>query len=258
MDRPSILVENLFKNYGQTRALDGVDLKINPGEMFGLLGPNGSGKTTLLKILCSVLDYTSGNVEVSGLNVLRDSMQIRKIIGYVPETPVLYESLTASEYLDFIGWIRRIDHESIEKKKDRFARAFEIEDKMDTFVGSLSFGTKQKVAIISSLLHDPPLIIMDEAMNGLDPRSARILKDLLSEYASRGRTIIFSTHILEVAESLCSRLAIIYRGNIVDSGTPGDLKSRSGGRKLEDIFLEATNSNDLNMVVNSLKETILQ
>lgn len=256
MDRPSILVQNLFKNYGKVRALDGVDLKINSGETFGLLGPNGSGKTTLLKILCSVMDYTSGNVKISGLDVVKDSMQIRKIIGYVPETPVLYESLTAAEYLDFIGGIRKINHETIEKKKDRFARAFEIEDKMDAFIGSLSFGTKQKVAIIASLLHDPPLIIMDEAMNGLDPRSARILKDLLSEYASRGHTIIFSTHILEAAESVCSRLAIIYRGRIVDSGTSGELKARSGGRELEDIFLEAIKSTDLKMVINSLKVTI--
>ncbi len=256
MGKPSIVVHNLIKNYGQLRALDGIDLEINPGEVFGLLGPNGSGKTTFLRIVCSILDYTTGYVRVSGLDVVKDSMEIKKITGYVPETPVLYESLTPTEFLNFIGSVRRIEHNTLARRIESFAHAFEIEDNMNTFIGSLSFGTKQKVAIISSLIHDPEIIILDEAMNGLDPRSARILKNLLTEYSAQGKTIIFSTHVLEVAESVCTRIAIIYKGRIVDIGTLAELRQRSGSKRLEDIFLEATGEGDLSPVIKSLKETM--
>lgn len=256
MPQPSILIHNLFKNYGEVRALDGIDLEIYPGQIFGLLGPNGSGKTTLLRILCSIMDYTSGYVRVAGLDVSQDSMQIKRIVGYVPETPVLYESLTPTEFLNFVGSVRKIDHNTLARRIESFANAFEVVDKMNTFIGSLSFGTKQKIAIIAALMHDPSIIVLDEAMNGLDPRSAKILKNLLLEYANQGKTIIFSTHVLEVAENVCTRLAIIYRGKIVDTGTLSELRERSGNKRLEDIFLEVTGDSDLTPVIRSLKETM--
>lgn len=256
MKELSIVVRSLFKSYGDIKALNGIDLEIEKGEIFGILGPNGSGKTTLLKILCSLLDYDSGYVNVSGKNLENNSFELKKTIGYVPETPVLYESLTPMEYLSFIGGVRRINSAVLRRRIDGFASAFELGDLMNSLIGSLSFGTKQKVGIIGALLHNPSLIILDEAMNGLDPGSSRVLKDLLADYANQGKTIIFSTHILEVAEGVCSRLAIIYRGRIIDSGTPDEFRTRSGGKRFEDIFLEETGSRDLKMVVRAIRDSM--
>ena len=256
MKELSIVVRSLFKSYGDVKALNGVDLEIEKGEIFGILGPNGSGKTTLLRILCSLLDYNFGYVNVSGKKVESNSFELKKTIGYVPETPVLYESLTPMEYLSFIGGVRRIKSDVLRRRIEGFASAFELGDLMNSLIGSLSFGTKQKVGIIGALLHDPSLIILDEAMNGLDPGSSRVLKDLLADYADQGKTIIFSTHILEVAEGVCTRLAIIYKGRIIDSGTPEEFRIRSGGKRFEDIFLEETGRRDLKMVVRSIRDSM--
>lgn len=254
----SISIKGLYKNYGETHALSGVELEIEPGQVFGILGPNGSGKTTLLRIICSILEPTAGYVRVDGLNAVEDPIGVKSIVGYVPETPTLYESLTPVEFLSFIGSIRKIEPEILEDRIRRFSEAFEIKDRMDNFIGSLSFGTKQKVAIIAALIHDPQIIVLDEGMNGLDPRSARILKNLLTDYAKAGRTVIFSTHVLEVAQNVCSRLAIIYRGKIVDTGTLEEMKAKSGSTdsNLEDIFLKMTGDSDLGPVIESLKETM--
>lgn len=254
----SITIEGLYKNYGETLALNGVDLKIEPGQVFGILGPNGSGKTTLLRIICSILGPTSGYVRVAGMDAIHDQIGVKSVIGYVPETPILYESLTPVEFLGFIGAVRKIDTHILQERIRRFSEAFEISDKMDNFIGSLSFGTKQKVAIISALIHDPDIIVLDEGMNGLDPRSARILKNLLLDYARAGKTVIFSTHVLEVAQNVCTRLAIIYRGKIIDTGTLDEMRARSGSTQsnLEDIFLKMTGDSDLGPVIDSLRETM--
>ncbi len=258
MSENSILIQELYKNYGEVRALDGIGLEIPGGQIFGILGPNGSGKTTLLKIITSILDPTSGIVRVNGISAKDDPMKIKSIIGYVPETPTLYESLTPVEFLGFVGSIRKINHDILTERIYRFARAFEIEDKLNDFIGSLSFGTKQKVAIISAFLHDPAVIVLDEGMNGLDPRSAKILKNLLLDYVASGRTVIFSTHVLEVAESVCHRMAIIYKGRIVDVGTLRELRESAGAKdaNLEDIFLNVTGDSDLKPVIESLRETL--
>ena len=258
MSDNSITIRGLCKNYGEVRALDGIDLEIPGGEIFGILGPNGSGKTTLLKIISSIIEPTSGLVSVNGINVMADPMKVKSIIGYVPETPNLYESLTPIEFLGFVGSIRKIDHEILTERIYRFAKAFEIEDNLNNFIGSLSFGTKQKVAIISAFIHDPDIVILDEGMNGLDPRSAKILKNLLLEYVSSGRTVLFSTHVLEVAESVCHRMAIIYKGRIMDVGTLKELRDSAGRHdaNLEDIFLKATGDSDLKPVIDSLRETM--
>lgn len=254
----SISIRGLYKNYGETRALDGIELDIEPGEVYGILGPNGSGKTTLLRIISSILEPTAGYVNVSGINAIEEPLLVKSRVGYVPETPTLYESLTPVEFLSFIGAVRKIAPGILKERIRRFAEAFEISDNMDNFIGSLSFGTKQKVAIISALIHDPQIIVLDEGMNGLDPRSARILKNLLRDYAGSGRTIIFSTHVLEVAESVCDRMAIIYRGRIVDIGTLKEMRARAGSTdaRLEDIFLNMTGDSDLTPVIESLRETM--
>lgn len=258
MTNTSISVKGLYKNYGETRALDGVELEVKSGEIFGILGPNGSGKTTLLRIICSIMEPTAGYVNVNGVNAIDDPLRVKALVGYVPETPTLYESLTPVEFLSFIGAVRKIDPKVLSERISRFAEAFEITDKMDNFIGSLSFGTKQKVAIISAFLHDPEVIVLDEGMNGLDPRSARILKNLLVDYAKAGRTIIFSTHVLEVAENVCNRMAIIYRGKIIDIGTLKEMRERSGSNdaRLEDIFLNMTGDSDLGPVIDTLRETM--
>ncbi len=258
MSDNSITIRDLYKNYGEVRALDGINIEIPGGQIFGILGPNGSGKTTMLKIISSIMEPTSGLVSVNGINVMGDPMKVKSIIGYVPETPNLYESLTPIEFLGFVGSIRKINHEILTERIYRFAKAFEIEDNLNNFIGSLSFGTKQKVAIISAFLHDPEIIILDEGMNGLDPRSAKILKNLLLEYVSSGRTVLFSTHVLEVAESVCHRMAIIYKGRIMDVGTLKELRESAGRHdaNLEDIFLNATGDSDLRPVIDSLRETM--
>ncbi|MEM0155722.1 MAG: ABC transporter ATP-binding protein [Thermoplasmataceae archaeon] len=256
----SVSINDLSKKYGENIALDNVNLSIDSGQVFGILGPNGSGKTTILRIICSILTQTSGKVSVLGFDTLLSRNKVKSSIGYVPETPLLYESLTPMEYFSFLAAVRNIDKYTLQNRVDHFSKAFDIEKLMNDLIGSLSFGTKQKVAIIGALLHDPDIIILDEGMNGLDPRSAKILKDLLSDLASRGKTVIFSTHILEVAENVCDRIAILYQGNIVAVGTITDLKESSGesGANLEDIFLRLTGNENLHDIVSSLKDSLRQ
>lgn len=254
----SVNVSDLNKKYGDNVALNNVDLDIDSGQVFGILGPNGSGKTTILRIMCSILSQTSGKVSVLGYDNLLSRNEVKGSIGYVPETPLLYESLTPVEYFSFLASVRGIEGDSLQNRIERFASAFAIESVMNDLIGSLSFGTKQKVAIIGALLHDPEIIVLDEGMNGLDPRSAKILKDLLVDLASRGKTVIFSTHILEVAENVCDRIAILYQGNIVAVGTMKELKESAGssGANLEDIFLKLTGNENIRDIVLSLKESL--
>lgn len=256
---PEIIeVKDLFKNYGDISALKGVSLSISAGQIYGILGPNGSGKTTLLRIIGALLEPSSGYISVNGLSASRDKEKIKSLIGYVPETPILYESLTPSEYFAFVGSVREIEGQTLKNRVVNFVDAFGINDYMNDFIGSLSFGTKQKVAIISAFLHDPEIIIMDEGMNGLDPRTAKILKDLLLNFAAEGKTVIFSTHVMEVAESVCHTISILYNGNIAGTGTLKELRQSAGSSdsKLEDIFLKLTGNEDLSPIINSLRESL--
>ncbi|BAB59164.1 ABC transport system ATP-binding protein [Thermoplasma volcanium GSS1] len=251
----AIEIEDLYMYYGEKPALKGVNLTIPSGSIYGILGPNGSGKTTLMKILVSLLSKKSGRVSVCGLDVDKDQMKIKEIAGYIPETPVLYESMTPLELFDFVGSVRHIPVDSYARRLNALIDAFSIKDYLNEFIGSLSFGNKQKVAIISALVHDPKVLIVDEGMNGLDPRSARIFKDILMDMKNRGKIVVFSTHILEIAENLCDSVAILYEGSIVANGTIRDLESSApeNSQNLEDIFLKLTNSEDLGDVVKSLR-----
>ncbi len=254
----SVSIRDLSKRYGTNTALSGIDLDIGAGQVFGILGPNGSGKTTILRIICSILSQTSGKVSVLGYDTILSRNEVKKRIGYVPETPLLYESLTPSEYFSFVASVRKMDQRTLADRVNNFAEAFGIDGFVNDLIGSLSFGTKQKVAIIGALLHDPEIIVLDEGMNGLDPRSAKILKDLLVDLAARGKTVIFSTHILEVAESVCDRIAILYQGTIVSVGTMKELRESSGNSEtnLEDIFLKLTGNENIQEIVSSLKESL--
>jgi ABC-2 type transport system ATP-binding protein len=251
-----IEIKDLVKKYGNTTAINNITLDIDGGQIYGILGPNGSGKTTLLKIISGILPPTSGSVTVNGINAVTGADSIKKFLGYIPETPALYESLTPIEFFNFIGSVFNIDSATLKERINAFSSALEIEKYMNEFIGSLSFGTKQKVAIISALIHDPQLLVMDEGMNGLDPRSSRIIKELLRDFASKGRTVIFSTHIMEIAENVCDTISILYNGNIAGTGSLEKLKEEAGSNNtdLEEIFLRLTGDNDLDTLLNSLKD----
>lgn len=252
----SIRVSGITKRFGSVTALDGVTLDIKPGIVYGVLGPNGSGKTTLLRLINSILTPDEGEILVSGLNTRKNSFEIKEKIGYVPETPALYESLTPREYFSFIIAARKSDVRTSESRIRALVDAFGIRNLMHQYIGSLSFGNKQKVAIISSLLHDPDIVVMDEGMNGLDPRSSKILKTLLTDFASMGKIVLLSTHVLEVAQNLCQSVFILYKGKIVAQGTMDQLKDETGETgNLEEIFLKKTDSYNIDDVLSTLKET---
>lgn len=252
----SVSVTSVTKRYGKVTALDGVSLQISSGKVYGILGPNGSGKTTLLRLINSIIYPDSGEIIVNGMSTVDYPDSIKSIIGYVPETPVLYESLTPDEYFSFIISARNIDPSKARERINKMINAFDLASMTGLYIGSLSFGNRQKVAIISSLIHDPAIVIMDEGMNGLDPRSSRILRTLFSEFASRGKTVIISTHVLEVAQELCDFIYILYKGRIVASGSIEELRRQSGENgNLEDIFLKETESFNINDIVQSLRES---
>jgi len=252
-----IRVENLVKKYGPKVAVNGISFHVDDGEIYGLLGPNGSGKSTTMKILAGILRPTSGTVIVNGVDAAKNPLEVKKIVGYVPETPVLYESLTPSELFNFVGSIREIPKETLEERVKRLVKAFGIEEYLEQFIGTLSFGTQQKVSIISALLHEPDVLVLDESMNGLDPKSARILRELLLEFKREGKSIVFSTHVLQLAEMVCDRIGLIYRGNLIAEGTVEELKERAQEENLEDVFLKLTESkNEVFAIVQALREAL--
>ncbi|KPU62597.1 3-dehydroquinate dehydratase [Thermococcus sp. EP1] len=249
-----IRVEGLSKKFGEKIVLDKISFSVNDGEIYGLLGPNGSGKSTTMKILVGILKPTAGKVDINGIDPSRDPIKVKEISGYVPETPVLYESLTPAEFFNFIASIRGIPENVLEERVNYLVEAFGIEEYLDQFIGTLSFGTQQKISLISALLHDPQVLILDEAMNGLDPKSARILRELLLEFKREGKSIIFSTHILPLAEMICDRIGLIYRGGLIVEGTIEELKEKAHEENLEDIFLKLTESKEeIYNIVQALK-----
>jgi len=237
----AVKVEGLAVNYGSFVAVESLTISEKKAENYGLLGPNGAGKTTTIKVLVGVLEPRSGKVEVYDTPI-SDEVNAKSQIGYVPEEVVLMDSLTPREFFEFVASIRRLDKEGVNSKLERFASAFELKQYFDTPIAALSMGNKQKVAIIAALLHDPKLLVLDEPLIGLDARSSKILKELITFHAKKGGAVIFSTHIMEVAEKLCTRVGIINKGKIVEEGTVEDLRKlvRSAEGSLEDIFLKVT------------------
>ncbi len=233
---------HLGKNFGGLRAVVDLNLQTHPGEIFGFLGPNGAGKTTTIKLITGLLRPSSGRATVGGFDVVKNPVEAKKIMAYVPDSPQLYGKLTVEEFLKFVGAVYRLDSKACQEAIGNFLELFGFADKRRELIESLSRGTKQKVALAAAFLHEPVVLLMDEPLVGLDPRSARILKDLLRQYAKRGATIFLSTHILEVAERMCDRVGIINKGELAAVGTAEDLKSKTGkeGESLEDLFLELT------------------
>jgi ABC-2 type transport system ATP-binding protein len=241
MELTAVRVEGLVVSYGSFVAVENLSFTVRNGEIYGLLGPNGAGNTTTIKVLVGVLQPRGGKVEIYNTPI-SDEVAAKSQIGYVPEEVVLLDSLTPREFLEFTASIRRLDKKTVNSRLERFVSAFELSQYFDTPIAALSMGNKQKVAIITALLHDPKLLILDEPLIGLDARSSKILKELITFHAKKGGAVIFSTHIMEVAEKLCTRVGIINKGKIVGEGTVDDLRKlvRSAEGSLEDIFLKVT------------------
>lgn len=246
----------LSKRYSDVTAVDYLDLDVRRGEIFGLLGPNGSGKSTTLKMILGLVKPDSGSVNILGINIEDDPVAVKRRVGYVPESPHIYEFLTGLEFLDFTGDIYGMELEEKKKRVEEFLRALDLEGREEDMISSYSEGMKQKVVIISAIMHRPELLLLDEPLSGLDPKSARIVKDLLRQLASQGVTTIMSTHILEIAQAMCDRIAIMYEGRLLALGTMEELrqKAKMPESGLEDIFLKLTGTGDIRPIVEALSK----
>src|SRR5579863_10003882 len=229
----------LTKKYGDFTAVDHVDLVVPRGELFGFLGPNGAGKTTTLRMIAGILRPTAGTVRIAGVDVTADPVAAKRVLGFIPDRPFIYEKLTGAEFLRFVAGLFGQSGAEVETRARELLAIFDLEDWRDELVESYSHGMRQKLIISSAFVHRPPVIVVDEPMVGLDPKAARILKDLFREYTRRGHTIMMSTHTLEVAESLCDRIAIVQSGRIRASGSMTELRASAaaGAEGLETIFL---------------------
>lgn len=243
---PSLLeIHALQKYYDTFPAVQNLTLTVPRGEIFGLLGPNGAGKTTTFKMIVGLLQPTRGQIKIGGYDVQTHPLEAKKLLGFVPDTPLLYEKLTASEYLAFIADLYGVPRDRAGHRAAELLRLFGLENNADDLLDSFSHGMKQKTALAGALIHDPALLILDEPTVGLDPKSARLIKDILRQLADRGVTIILSTHILEIAERMCDRIGIIAQGDLVAVGTMDELRAGGEGtRSLEDIFLQLTGGAD--------------
>lgn len=244
----------VVKRYNEILAVDNVDLTLKRGEIFALLGPNGSGKSTTLKMLIGLVQPDSGSVNVLGVNVQENPVAVKLLVGYVPESPHLYEFLTGIEYLDFIGDIYGMQNQEKENRITEYLKALQLEGREGDMINGYSDGMKQKIALISAFLHKPKLLILDEPLSALDPRSARIIKDFLHQLKNQGITTIMSTHVLEIAQAVCDRIGIMYQGKILALGNMKELRQMASlpDSGLEDIFLKLTGTDDIRAVVEEL------
>ena len=228
-------IEHLTKIYGDKKAVDDLSLHIRPGEIYGFIGHNGAGKTTTLKSCCGILQYDSGEITVDGFSMKRDPIACKGKIAYIPDNPDLYEFMTGIQFLNFVADIFSVSAADRKSRIEKYASLFEITGDLNQPISAYSHGMKQKLAIISALLHEPKLIMMDEPFVGLDPKASHLLKEMMKDMCAKGCAIFFSTHVLEVAEKLCDKVAIIKGGKLIRSGTMEEVK---GDTSLEDVFLE--------------------
>ncbi len=228
-------IENLTKTYGDKKAVDNLSLHIRPGEIYGFIGHNGAGKTTTLKSVTGILKFDEGEIYIDNTSIKKDPISCKKKIAYIPDNPDLYDFMTGIGYLNFIADIFGVSAEDRQKKIRQYADDFGLTSDLAQPISAYSHGMKQKLAVISALIHDPKLIIMDEPFVGLDPKASHTLKEIMRDICNRGGAIFFSTHVLEVAEKLCDKVAIIKGGQLIKSGTMEDVK---GDDSLESVFLE--------------------
>ncbi len=228
-------IEHLTKTYGDVKAVDDLSLQINPGEIYGFIGHNGAGKTTTLKSAVGILGFDSGEIFIDGVSVKENPVECKKKIAYIPDNPDLYDFMSGIQYLNFVADIFGISADERQKQIKKYADIFELTNDLPEAISSYSHGMKQKLAVISAWIHSPKLIIMDEPFVGLDPKASHTLKNMMREVCDNGGAIFFSTHVLEVAEKLCDKVAIIKNGKLVVSGTMNEVK---GNESLETVFLE--------------------
>ncbi len=253
--QPILHLDGVVKRYGGFAAVKGVDLEVGRGEIFGFLGPNGAGKTTTIRMIAGILRPSGGRLLVGGDDVVRAPARAKRRIGYIPDRPFLYEKLSGGEFLRFVAALWGREGPEVEERIRNFLSLFSLTEWEHELIESYSHGMRQKLLISSALLHDPELIVVDEPMVGLDPRSARILKDLLRSFVERGGTVFLSTHTLEVAEALCDRIAIISEGQIIAQGTMAELRTQAdaGEAHLEEIFLKVTGGSEVADLMDALE-----
>lgn len=232
----SIEATGLVFDYGELRALDGVTLRVDAGQVFGYLGPNGSGKSTTVKVLLGLLKPTEGNVSVAGVDVTRDPVSAREQIGYLPEIISLYEALTPEEHLRFVARLRRLDEAVIEPRIAALLGTFGLTDRAGEEIRTFSKGMRQKVALALAFIHRPPVLILDEPLAGLDATAALILKDLIRGFASRGTAVLYCSHVLDVVERVCDRALILKQGKPVAEGTIDELRRQTANTTLDEVF----------------------
>src|SRR5918998_4969519 len=237
-----IALSGLTKRYGKFTAVDGIDLAVPKGELFGFLGPNGAGKTTTFRMIAGILQPTSGTIEIGGIDINRRPLEAKARLGFIPDRPFVYDKLTGAEFLRFAAVLYGQQGAVIERRIDELLELFELTRWKNELTESYSHGMRQKLIISGALVHRPEVIVVDEPMIGLDPRSARLLKDLFRQFVERGGTVLMSTHTLEVAESMCDRFAIIHGGRIAAHGTMAEVRGQTSSEELglEDLFLKLT------------------
>lgn len=238
-----IETDNLTKRYGNLTAVDRLNLRVSAGELFGFLGPNGAGKTTTIKLLVGLLRPDGGTARIGGHDVQREPLKAKSLVGFVPDHPYLYDKLTAREFLRFMADLYGVDPDRAARRSEDLLRLLDLADRGDELIESYSHGMRQKTALAGALIHDPQVFFLDEPTVGLDPKSARLIKDILRQLCAQGVTVFMSTHILEIAERMCDRVGIINQGHLIACGTMEELRSGVGetsGASLEDIFLQLT------------------
>ena len=230
-------IVNLTKKYKDKKAVDNLSLEVKPGEIFGFIGHNGAGKTTTIKSIVGIHDFDEGDILIDGISIKKDAITCKKKIAYIPDNPDIYENLTGISYLNFIADVFEIDEKTRKEKIEKYANMFEIKDNLKDVISSYSHGMKQKLVIISSLIHSPKLLVLDEPFVGLDPKSTFLLKQIMKDMTKEGTAIFFSSHVLEVVEKLCDRIGIIKQGQLIKVGSVDEIK---GDKSLEGVFLELT------------------
>lgn len=228
-------IKSLTKKFGDKVAVSDLTIEVKPGEIFGFIGHNGAGKTTTIKCIAGILDFEQGEIDIDGISVKQNPIECKKRIAYIPDNPDIYENLTAIQYLNFIADIYEISKDDRKAVISKYAKIFEIEENLNDLISSYSHGMKQKIVIISALIHKPKLLILDEPFVGLDPKAAFDLKEIMKEITNEGTSIFFSSHVLEVVEKLCDRVGIIKKGKLVVCGSVDEIRGKG---TLEDVFME--------------------
>ncbi|MGV9171624.1 MAG: ABC transporter ATP-binding protein [Promethearchaeia archaeon] len=256
-----VSVRGLKKYFDDVKAVDDISFDIHPGEVFGLLGPNGAGKTTTIKLLLGLLEPLDGYVNVLGYEPQRNDVKIKENVGYVAEESLIFKSLTPRDLFNFIGSIRNLDEEEAQERVEEYLESLDAKEYYDKIIETLSQGNKQKMQIIAAIIHSPDLLILDEPLAGLDAKSARVVKEIIDLHTGEGGSVLFSTHIMEVAEDMCHRIAILNRGKIVAVGTMEELRKKANklGASLEDVFLKLTEQDEsINNIIQKLRKSSSQ